>query len=336
MLEQKKYVRLMFSLVLFLVALIFIALCAGRFSANPVDVLNAFITKLHKTPGNQAMENVVFLIRIPRIAAAILIGAALSVSGAVYQSTFRNPLVSPDLLGVSSGASMGAAIAILLGLHMRLIQLFAFCGGIAAVMLASALPKILRNSSNMMLVLSGIIVSGFMNSVLGITKFFAEEQSELASIVFWQMGSLASINTTQILSVMPTIVICLIVLLMIAWRLNILSFGEQEAKTVGVNVPGLRGVAVICASLLTASAVCISGTIGWIGLIIPHFGRLICGSDNTKLLPATIFLGGSFLLIIDTFARTATSMEIPLSILSGIIGAPLYAWLLYRQKAKII
>lgn len=282
------------------------------------------------------MENVVFLIRIPRIAAAVLIGAALSVSGAVYQSTFRNPLVSPDLLGVSSGACVGAAMAILLGFSMRLVQSFAFLGGIAAVLLATFLPKLLRNSSNMMLVLSGIIVSGFMNSVLGITKFFAEEQSELASIVFWQMGSLANISIRQVLSVAPPILFCLLVMLLIAWRLNILSLGEQEAKTVGVNVPHLRGIAVICASLLTASAVCISGTIGWIGLIIPHFGRLICGSDNTKLLPVTILLGGSFLLIIDTFARSATSMEIPLSILSGIIGAPLYAWLLYRQKAKIL
>lgn len=336
MLEQKRYVRLLLLLTVLLAFLIVASLCIGRYSINPGDVFQAFLTKFSKADGNRAMENVVFLIRIPRIAAALLIGAALSVSGAVYQSTFRNPLVSPDLLGVSSGASMGAAVAILMGFGMQFVQIFAFLGGITAVALATALPRLLRNSSNMMLVLSGIIVSGFMNSILGITKFFAEEQSELASIVFWQMGSLASINAKQVLSVAPAISICLILVLLIAWRLNILSFGEQEARTVGVNVPQLRGIAVICASLLTAAAVCISGTIGWIGLIIPHFGRLICGSDNTKLLPVTILLGGGFLLIIDTFARSATSMEIPLSILSGIIGAPLYAWLLYRQKAKIL
>ena len=303
---------------------------------NPVDVIRVISSKMTGGATNEAMENILFRIRLPRIAAALLIGAALSLSGAAYQSTMRNPLVSPDLLGVSSGAALGAATAIFFDFSLRAVQLFAFAGGILAVLLATSLPKLLRNSSNMMLVLSGIIVSGLMNSLIGVVKLISREHDQLASIVFWQMGSLSHVNSGQLLSVTPPILISMVIMFAISWRLNILSFGEQEAQTVGINVPRLRGLTIICASLLTASSVCVSGTIGWIGLIIPHFGRLICGSDNTRLIPLAAMLGGAFLLVIDTLARCLTSMEIPLSILSGLVGAPFYAWLLIRQKAKIL
>ena len=313
------------------------AFCLGRYSMNPADVIGAIADKIAGNTDTEAMQNIVFRVRLPRILAALLIGAALSVSGAAYQSTLRNPLVSPDLLGVSSGASTGAAVAILFGFSLGGIQFFAFAGGILAVLLATSLPRLLRNSSNMVLVLSGIIVSGFMASILGIIKFVSSEQDQLASIVFWQMGSLAHIlNMSQLLSVAPAIIVCLIIMLAVSWRLNILSFGEQEARTVGINVKRLRALIIVCASLLTASAVSISGTIGWIGLIIPHFGRLICGSDNTKLMPLVAILGGAFLLVIDTLARCITSAEIPLSILSGLVGAPLFAWLLAHRRAKMI
>jgi len=231
---------------------------------------------------------------------------------------------------------MGAVIAIFFGVSFQSVPVFAFAGGILAVALATSLPKLLRNSSNMMLVLSGIIISGFMNSIIGIVKMISREQEQLASIVFWQMGSLTRVDYAQLIVVSPVILACIAVLIMISWRLNILSFGEQEARTVGVNVKRLRWIAIICASLLTANAVSISGTIGWIGLVIPHFGRLICGNDNTKLLPMSALLGGAFLLVIDTIARVATTFVIPLSILSGLVGAPFFAWLLYRQRAKII
>jgi len=336
MINRRSYARLLLKLFIVLIILVLAALCMGRYSMNPADVWDAALSKIRRTTVSKAMENVVFVVRIPRILTALLIGAALSLSGAVYQSAFRNPLVSPDLLGVSSGASVGAAVAIVLGLGTRFTQLFAFMGGISAVLLTTALPRLLRNNANMMLVLSGIIVSSFMSAVLGIMKFISDEQNQLASIVFWQMGSLSKVNMPQLLSVAPAIAVCAAILLAVSWRLNILSFGEQEAQTVGVNVPRLRGIVIICASLLTASSVCISGTIGWVGLVIPHLGRLMCGSDNTKLLPVAALLGGAFLLVIDTCARTVTSMEIPLSILSGLVGAPFYAWLLYRQKAKIL
>ncbi|MFI3172910.1 MAG: iron ABC transporter permease [Eubacteriales bacterium] len=334
--DRKKYIKLLSSLTLLLLIIIISAMSVGRYSMNPVDTIRAIVTKALGIEGNEIMESVVFYVRIPRVLGALFIGMALAVSGAVYQSAFKNPLVSPDLLGVSSGASTGAALAIILSVGTQGTQFFAFCGGMLAVALATSLPKMLKNSSNMMLILSGIIVSGFMTSLLGVIKFFAEEQTELSSIVFWQMGSLSTITYGQLLTVVPIMIVCLIIMVAISWQLNILSFGEQEAKSIGVNVKLLRGIAIVCASLLTASAVCISGTIGWIGLVIPHFGRMIAGSDNTKMLPVTMVLGASFLLIIDTFARALTTLEIPLSILSGLVGAPFYAWLLYRQKAKIL
>ena len=336
MVSKNGYRKIVFCTAAALASLFVVALSMGRYSMNPLDVLRVLYATLTGGEADEAMRNILFLVRLPRVAASLLIGAALSISGAAYQSTFRNPLISPDLLGVSSGASLGAALAILFSLPLQAVQVFAFAGGLLAVLLATGVPKLLRNSSNMMLVLSGIIVSGLMNAIIGVVKFVSRDQDQLSSIVFWQMGSLARINTTQLLSISTPVLLCLALMIALSWRLNILSLGEQEARTVGVDVPKLRGAAIVCASLLTASSVCVSGTIGWVGLIIPHFGRMICGSDNTRLLPMAAMLGGIFLLTIDTLARCLTSMEIPLSILSGLVGAPFYAWLLYRQRAKIL
>ena len=281
------------------------------------------------------MESIIFNVRLPRILASVMIGAMLSLSGAVYQSVFRNPLVSPDLLGVSSGAAVGAAGAILLGAGLITRQLFAFIGGMTAVLITSLVPRILRNRSNMMLVLSGIIVGGFLSSVLAIMKFVAEEQTELSSIVFWQMGSLSSILGRELLAILPIFLICSSLLLLLSWRINILAFGDLEARTLGVNVRQVRSIVIICASLLTASAVSISGTIGWIGLVVPHLGRLVVGSDNTRTMPLAILIGALFMLLIDTLARTVSNVEVPLSILTGFVGAPLYAFLLYKQKTRL-
>jgi iron complex transport system permease protein len=283
-----------------------------------------------------AMENVVFVLRIPRIIGAIVIGAALSLSGAVYQSVFKNPLVSPDILGVSSGASVGAATAILLGGSLLSMQIMAFAIGLAAVLLSTAIPKLLKNSSNLMLVLSGTIVGGFMCSILGVLKFIAEEDTELSSIIYWQMGSVQSVKMDTLVYVAPVFIAGAVILILLSWQLNILSFGENEAKTLGVNLKLLRGVTIVISSMLTASAVSISGTIGWIGLIIPHLGRLCVGSDNTKMIPCAMMMGGLFLLVMDTIATTVTSLEAPLSILTGLIGAPIYAWLLWKQKARVM
>jgi len=339
--SQKSHRLMILFLVVALVATSVVALCIGRYSIDPREAFAAVFSYLHKQISGSgekptAMENVVFVLRIPRIIGAIVIGAALSLSGAVYQSVFKNPLVSPDILGVSSGASVGAATAILLGGSLISMQLMAFAIGLLAVLLSTSIPKILRNNSNLMLVLSGTIVGGFMCSVLGVLKFIAEEDTELSSIIYWQMGSVQSVKMDTLVYVAPIFVIGAVILVLLSWQLNILSFGENEARTLGVNLKWLRGITIVISSMLTASAVSISGTIGWIGLIIPHLGRLCVGSDNTKMIPCAMLMGGLFLLLMDTIARTVTSLEVPLSILTGLIGAPIYAWLLWKQKAKVM
>ncbi len=331
-LDSRKYIIL---LVVILAVFCLVAASIGRYSMNPADVLGALYTKVKGLEGNKTMENVLFLVRFPRILAAVIVGAALSLSGAIYQGIFKNPLVSPDLLGVSSGACVGAAIAILLGFNLAWTQVFAFAGGLVAVNLAVLLSKILRSSSNIILVLSGIIISGLMGSILGVLKFIADPETELSSIVYWQMGSIAGVSLKQVFAVIPLMITAMVIMLLLSWRINIMSFGEQEAKSLGINVVLLRGIAIICASLLTASAVSISGTIGWIGLVIPHLGRILVGPDNTKLFPVTLLQGSIFLLLIDTISRVATSVEIPLSILTGLIGAPFYAYILWERKTKL-
>jgi iron complex transport system permease protein len=324
------------TLVILLVIGASAALFVGRYSSNPADVAHAVLGRLGVVADrNAAMETVLFRVRIPRILASLLIGSMLSLSGAVYQGVFRNVLVSPDILGVSSGAAVGAAGAILLGLGMAERQLLAFAGGLTAVLLATAIPKLFKNSSNLILVLSGTIVGGFLCSLLAVMKFMANEQVELAEIVFWQMGSLASIGYAELASIAPAFLASTVLLLGLSWRINILSFGEFEAKALGVNLPLVRGIVIAASSLLTAAAVSVAGTIGWIGLIVPHLARLLCGSDHVKMLPVAVLLGALFMLAIDTVARAAFTMEIPLSILSGLIGAPAYAWLLYRQRANV-
>ena len=350
--RQRSFARLTALLVFLVLGGTALALCMGQYSFNPLDAAAAVGGRLGLLPvltpaeaaqaapdlayADAGMVNILFTIRLPRAWAALMVGAMLSLSGAVYQGVFRNPLVSPDLLGVSSGACVGAALAILLGCGMVLRQLLAFVFGILAVLLATAIPRLLRNSSNMMLVLAGIIVSGFMNSALGVMKFMAEQETELSAIVFWQMGSLNQLTGySQQVAVSPLFLLGTVLLLALSWRINILSFGEAESRTLGMNVPLLRGLVILCASLLTAGAVCISGTIGWIGLVIPHLSRMLIGPDHTKMLPVTVLLGGLFLLVIDTIARAATTVEIPLSILTGLVGAPFFAWLLFRQRARI-
>ena len=248
--SQKSYRLIMLFLTVALVVTSVVALCIGRYSVDPREAFGAIGSYLHKAIGNTgekttAMENVVFVLRVPRILGAIVIGAALSLSGAVYQSVFKNPLVSPDILGVSSGASVGAATAILLGGSLLSMQILAFAVGLAAVLLSTAIPKLLKNNSNLMLVLSGTIVGGFMCSILGVLKFIAEEDTELSSIIYWQMGSVQSVKMNTLLYVAPVFLVGAVVLILLSWQLNILSFGENEAKPLGVNLKVLRGVTIV-------------------------------------------------------------------------------------------
>ena len=314
-----------------------VSLCIGKYSVQVGDSIRIVLGKIFGFEGDwtSMTENVVLRLRLPRILAAVIVGASLSLSGAVYQGIFQNPLVSPDFLGVSSGACIGAAVAILSSFSAGGIQLFAFLGGIGAVLLTLCIPKLIRSESNLMLILSGIIVSGAMSSIMGMIKYLADPATELAEITYWQMGSLSYITYDSLLGILIPVAVSMILLIRMAWWIDILSLGEADAQTLGAHVGRIRLIAVICATLLTASSVCVAGTIGWVGLVIPHVGRMLVGLDNRRLLPASCLIGAIFLLAVDTVTRNVGQAELPISILTGAIGAPFYAWLLYQQRARL-
>ena len=311
-----------------LVGLCLLSLSWGRYTIPPSDVIDTLLNNSQ----NEIQHNIIFNLRLPRILAAILVGAALAVAGTTYQGIFRNPLVSPDILGVSNGACIGAAIAILMGAGMLGVQTFAFAGGLIAVLLTMNLPRLIQRDSTIVLVLSGIIVSGFMMASLGLIKYLADPETQLADIVYWQLGSLTKSNYDNLMILAPIIVLTTVVLLAMRWRINVLSLGDREAKLIGANIRFERGMMVCTATLLTASAVCLSGTIGWLGLVIPHLARLFIGDNNVKSLPMAALIGAIFLLMVDTLARNLYVQEIPLGILTGFIGAPFFAWVLIKQK----
>lgn len=325
------------ALFLILLVLILVCLCMGKYSIEPGECIRILWGKLiHAQPSWEGMDEKLLMgIRLPRTMATVIVGAALALSGAVYQGIFKNPLVSPDFLGVSSGACVGAAIAILLSLSSGLVQVFAFFGGILAVSLTVMIPSAMRSESNIMLVLAGIIIGGVMTSVLGFIKYIADPETQLAAITYWQLGSFAYVDNKAIISILPLSIAAAAILLAMSWWINVLSLGEQEAQMLGANVTVLRGICIVCSTVLTAGAVCISGTIGWVGLVIPHFGRMIIGSDNRHLLPGCCFIGGIFMLLVDTITRVIGPAEMPVSILTGLLGAPFFAWLLYRQRMNM-
>lgn len=312
------------------------ALCIGAY-AIPVDqtlkILASRVVPIAQDWLKMA-ENVIWEVRLPRVLAALLVGSALAVAGASYQGTFRNPLVSPDLLGVSSGACIGAALGILAGQTSAIIQLFAFVGGILAVTCTMLIPRILRRDSTVTLVLAGIIVGGFCSSILGIIKYLADPETELADITYWQMGSLAKASWSSLAYVAPVIVVALVALLAMRWRINLLSLGDQEARSLGVNLRLERGIVVALSTLLTASAVCIAGTVGWVGLVVPHLARFVVGPNASRSLPVACVMAAGFLLIVDTLARVS-GVEIPLGILTGLVGTPFFIVLLARQKGAL-
>ena len=313
---------------------IVLAVCVGKYPVSPYESISILWRRLFGLPCQlpEMTQNVVMGLRVPRILASVIVGAALSMSGAAYQGIFKNPLVSPEFLGVSSGACIGAALAILFSLSTAFISVFAFVGGIFAVLLTVGIPSLIRNHSNIVLVLSGIIVGSALSSVFGFIKYIADPDTQLASITYWTMGSFSYIKLTDLLVILAIIIAPAIILVLLSWWIDVLSLGEDEARSLGANVKLVRGLAIVCSTLLTAGSVCIAGTIGWVGLIIPHFGRILVGPSNRRLIPLCGFLGGLFMLIVDTLTRTIGIEEMPVSILTGIIGAPFYAFLLYRQR----
>lgn len=316
------------------VAFAVVALCAGRYAVDPLTSFK--IIASHLVPVDRTWTtneyNVIMNIRFPRMIAAILVGAALALSGASYQGVFQNPLVSPDILGVSYGACVGAALSILLYLNGWVTQVFAFVGGIVAVFVTVNIPRLMHRHTNVVMVLSGIIVGGFMSSILGLMKYVADPDTQLADITYWQLGSIAKVSFTTLSYVAPVMIVSAAVLIGMRWRLNLLSLGEREARTLGVDLKRERGIIIVAATVLTASAVSLAGTIGWVGLIIPHVTRRIVGADNKRLIPCVALVAAAFMLVVDTIARTLTGFEIPLGILTGLVGAPVFGYVLVKQK----
>ena len=318
-----------------LAATVIAALAIGRAMLSPGEVI-AVLARSLRGDGNVplASRTIVLGVRLPRVAAAAMIGAALAVSGAAYQGLFRNPMVSPDILGASTGASFGAALALLVSANRSGVQAAAFAGGVIAVLLTYASARSIGRGTNqvLLLVLCGMIVSALFQAFVSAVKYTADPDSKLPEITYWLMGSIAKVAWSDLALYAVPLVVGLIPIIALRWRLNTLAFGEEEAESLGVNVAALRVTCIACATLLTASSVAISGVIGWVGLIMPHLVRFIAGPDNRIVVPLSIILGGAFLMLVDTVCRTVTPSEIPLGILTSVIGAPLFFIILLRSQ----
>ena len=321
------------GLLIGLIVLCLLSLSVGRYPLPMSDIL-AFVFGQKVVDEHTAL--LLTDVRLPRVAAALLVGGALSVSGVAYQGMFKNPLISPDILGVSSGAGFGASLAILFSWGMLGVQLSAFGFGLGAVLIALALSKRISgmHSQALVLLLSGIITGAMFGAFISLTKYIADAEYKLPDITFWLMGSLTNVTATQVLTIAPIVLLAVLPLYFSSWRLNVLSFGEDEAHTMGVQVQRLRLVVILSATLLTATVVSITGLIGWIGLVVPHIARFIIGSDNRYLLPTAFMLGSSFLIVIDLLSRTLSALEIPLGIIASIIGAPIFFFVLKSVKSK--
>lgn len=275
---------------------------------------------------------IVWDVRLPRAILGALVGGSLAISGAAFQGLFRNPLVSSGILGVTSGAGFGAALAIILFDSTASIYLLAFAFGGMAVLFSYMIGLVYNTTPTIMLVLGGTIVSSIFTALISFTKYVADPTDELPSIVFWLMGSLASARYQDILIAGIPMLIGMAGLLAIRWRINVLSMGDKEAQTMGVNIKFNKGMVIVCATLCTAGAVCVSGIIGWVGLVIPHIGRMLAGNDNRILIPVSLSLGACFMIMIDNLARTISGSEIPLGILTALIGGPFFVYLLKKTK----
>ena len=324
--------RITVMAVLF-VCIFIISFSIGRFYVPVKEVISILydrISPIEQTWTKQ-MEVVVVNVRLPRIIAAAFIGAALSVAGSVYQGLFKNPMVSPDILGSSAGAGFGAALCIFIGLGSASITLWSFAFGGLAVLLACFAASRYRSNPTLGLVLSGIMIGSLFTAGTSFIKLVADPTDELPQITYWLLGSLASVRTQSLLMLCPVVIAGMIPLLLMRWRLNVITLGEEEARSLGVNTKALRLIVIICATLMSSVCVAVSGLIGWVGLVIPHFARKLVGCDYKNLLPASIFMGGGFMLVVDDISRTAVSNEIPIGILTAFVGAPFFLYMILRE-----
>jgi iron complex transport system permease protein len=314
-----------------LIAGLLLAFTVGRYPVGLADVFHVLLAKITGRAADvpAAVENVIWQVRGPRILAAAMIGAALAVAGTAFQGLFRNPLVSPDLLGASSGAALGAVLGIYFSLGIFAIQAFAFAGGLVAVGAVYLIGTAVRaRDPILVLVLTGVVIGSLLGAGVGLIKYLADPYNQLPAMTFWLLGSLAATNASDLIPLFGPVAFGSLVLLALRWRMNVMSLPDEEARALGVPTGPLRIVIVAAATLVTSASVATAGIIGWVGLVVPHMARSLVGPDFAKLIPASALLGGGFLLVIDTLARTSAVIEIPLGILTALIGTPFFIWLL--------
>jgi iron complex transport system permease protein len=299
------------------------------------DLLTVLVAKVTGQTADvpTAVQSVVLQVRGPRVMAAALVGAALAVAGTAFQGLFRNPLVSPDILGASSGAALGAVIGIFFSLGVLAIQAFAFIGGLVAVAAVYVIGSAVRaRDPILVLVLTGVVVGALLGAGVGLVKYLADPYNQLPAMTFWLLGSLAAANASDLLPLFGPVVFGTAVLIALRWRMNVMSLPEEEARSLGVPTGPLRVAIVAAATLTTSASVATAGIIGWVGLVVPHLARSLVGPDFARLLPTAAILGGGYLLVIDTLARTAAEVEIPLGILTAVVGTPFFIWLLASMQ----
>ena len=338
--QEKKtlsYAGIIILLAAFLLAAVIISAALGRYPISVREIFGIIGSKIFAvTPFWTATQESLLLIhRIPRILLACLVGCCLSTAGASYQGVFQNPMAAPDILGASSGAALGAALAILLGLGSTMIIVFAFSASLLTVFIVIYVGNRVKGKRVVGLILTGIMVSSLVSSGTSFIKLIADPQDQLPAITYWLMGSLNGTQPEDVKFAVIPMLIGLIPLLLLRWRLNILTFGDEEAKTMGINAKRLRTVVIICSTLVTAASVSVSGMIGWIGLVIPHLARRLVGNNYKALMPATMLMGALFLLIVDDISRTLFTTEIPIGILTSLIGAPFFIYLISRDGEQL-
>lgn len=327
---DKRYARRFAVLGALFLAVLLGSLLVGRYALSPGQLVHMLWTRITGGTADWPIsdDKVVFAVRLPRVTAAALVGAALAVSGAAYQGMFRNPMVSPDILGASTGAGFGAAVAILLGAGYFGISAAAFCCGLLAVAAAWLVSRLSKADQAVALILAGMMISSLFSAGTSFVKLVADTQQQLPAITYWLMGSLSSIKDKDVVFLAIPVALGMIPLFFLRWRMNLLTVGEEEAQSMGVNTRRLRGAVIVCATLLTSASVAVSGMIGWVGLVIPHFCRMLFGYDYRRLIPAGALFGAAFLLAVDDIARLVTTGELPLGILTAFVGAPLFLYLI--------
>lgn len=323
-----KVFKYSFILILLPIVCILLTLFVGRYGLSFIDTVRTIVSPF--AASNEAYS-VVYYLRLPRAVASAMCGAALAVSGAAFQGVFRNPLVNSGLLGVSNGAGFGACIAIVFLNGGVFTYILSFGFALLAVVLSYYSGRVAKVTTSVTLILGGVIVSSFFSALISIMKYMADPYSQLPSITFWFMGSFASINYVHFYAFIPMI-IGMVMIFISRWRINAISMGDKEAISLGVDVKKYKFLIIGGATLATAAAVCISGTIGWVGLVVPHIGRMLVGNDNVKLIPVSISLGACFLTLMDLLSRNIISSEVPIGILCALIGTPFFVYLLKKTR----